>query len=302
MSITIEICADAASLAGRGAELVSAAAQSAAVARGVFAVALSGGSTPRGLYEMLARRGTGARVPWRRVHVYWGDERCVPPDHPDSNYGMARTALLSRVEIPEENVHRMRGEDGPQDAARAYEDELRRPPLGAGAPAAGAGGETPGAGAAARRRPAVAARGAARPAATVPGAAARGASSDGRGALPVLDVVLLGLGTDGHTASLFPHAEAVTETERLCVPSTAPDGSQRLTLTFPVINNARRVIFLVSGAGKAGMIAEVLEGLRIPDAIPAQKVEPQLGDIVWLLDEAAAGGLGEQVRAAAHRV
>ncbi len=299
MSITIEICADAASLAGRAAELVSAAAQSAAVARGVFAVALSGGSTPRGLYEMLARRGTGARVPWRRVHVYWGDERCVPPDHPESNYGMAHAALLSRVEIPEENVHRMRGEDEPEVAARAYEDELRRPPLGAGGPADGVDGE---AAAAPRRRPAVAARGAARPAATVPGAATRGASSDGRGALPVLDVVLLGLGTDGHTASLFPHAEAVTETERLCVPSAAPDGSQRLTLTFPVINNARRVIFLVSGAGKAGMIAEVLEGLRIPDAIPAQKVEPQLGDILWLLDEAAAGDLGEQVRAAAHRV
>jgi len=299
MSLTIEICADAAALAGRGSELVSAAAQSAAAARGVSALALSGGSTPRGLYEMLARRGTGARVPWRRVHVYWSDERCVPPDHPDSNYGMARAALLSRVDIPEENVHRMRGEDEPEAAARAYEDELRRPPLGSGAPAAGADGETAGV---PRRRPAVVARGAARPVATVPGAAAQGASPDGRGRLPVLDVVLLGLGTDGHTASLFPHAEAVTETARLCVPSTTPDGSPRLTLTFPVINNARRVIFLGSGAAKAGMIAEVLEGLRIPDAIPAQKVEPQLGDVVWLLDEAAAGELGEQVRAAAHRV
>jgi len=302
--MAIEICADAQAVARRGAELVSAAAQAAAVARGVFALALSGGETPRGLHGSLAGRGAGARMPWRRVHLYWGDERCVPPDHPDSNYGMAAAALLRHVDVPPENVHRMHGEDEPAAAAAAYEAELTAPPLGAGgrpAGAAAAGGAAPQAGGGSPRRSAVASPGAPRPAMTVPGAHARPAG-EGLGALPVLDIVLLGLGADGHTASLFPHADALNEAERLCVPTTAPDGSARLTLTFPVINNARRAIFVVSGEAKAGMVAEVLEGLRLPDVIPAQAVAPQLGDVLWLLDEAAAGKLGEQARAAARRV
>jgi 6-phosphogluconolactonase len=170
-----------------------------------------------------------------------------------------------------------------------------------------------------RHRAVVAPRRAPRPASTLPGAfppggqaaavpealapvAGPSAPAPGpAGHLPVLDLVLLGLGADGHTASLFPHTPALDEVERLCVPNTAPDGSRRLTLTFPVINSARRVILLVCGEGKAGMVAEILEGLRMPTALPAQRVDPHLGELLWLLDEAAAGELGPAALGSAHR-
>jgi 6-phosphogluconolactonase/glucosamine-6-phosphate isomerase/deaminase len=346
MAVTIEIVPDTAALANRGADLFVSAAQSAAAARGVFAAALSGGSTPRGLYETLARRYAGLRMPWPRVQLYWGDERCVPPDHPDSNYGMARAALIARVALPPENVHRMRGESEPAAAARAYEAVLRSPPLGPGIAAAfGATGASrdgtpgpsstapagpprrtavvaprsspraastlPGAGAAADTRPAAGSpapvAAAADPGSGIPGSTGPGATGPGLAAPaatsrpPVFDMVLLGLGGDGHTASLFPHTPAIDDVDRLCVPNTAPDGSPRLTLTFPVINAARRVVFIVSGAGKAGMVAEVVEGLRVPAAIPAQRVDPRLGELVWLLDEEAASELSPPTLAAARR-
>jgi len=249
MAVTIEIVRDPVALAGRGADLFVSAAQSAVAARGAFYVALSGGNTPRGMYEVLAHKHAGMRMPWPRVHLYWGDERCVPPDHPDSNYGAARAALIGHVPVPPENVHRMRGEEEPDAAARAYEAELRRLPL-------------------------------------VP---------------PVFDLVLLGLGGDGHTASLFPRTAALDERERFCVPNTAPDGSPRLTMTYPVFVAARKVVFLVGGGGKAGVVAGVLEGERRPADLPAQRVDPRSGELVWLLDEAAASGLAPATLAAAHR-
>ena len=189
-------------------------------------------------------------MPWRHVQLYWGDERCVPPDDPASNYGVARETFIRHVPIPDENVHRARGEDEPAAAALAYEKELRA--------------------LAALERP--------------------------KSEVPVFDLVLLGLGEDGHTASLFPHSAALDVEERFCVPSEAPDGSARLTITYPVLNAARRVWFLVSGATKAGMVAEVLEGLRVPEAVPAQGVMPVPGTITWLLDEAAAAELSPNVR------
>jgi 6-phosphogluconolactonase len=334
MGVTIEIVPDAAALAKRGADLFASAAHSAAAARGAFAAALSGGSTPRGLYESLAGRYAGMRMPWPRVHLYWGDERCVPSDHADSNYGMVRAALIARVTVPAENVHRMRGEDDPAAAARAYEAELRAPPLGPGiAPPRCSADVLAESGAAAGRpvpasqRPrgkAVTPHGAWRPASTLPGAwppASRPLSAgppagaagpepppergqtDPRtaGPLPVLDLVLLGLGDDGHTASLFPHSPALDEVSRLCVPNAAPDGATRLTLTFPVINASRRVVFLVYGEAKAGMVAEIMEGVRRPPALPAQRVNPSLGDVLWLLDGAAASGLSPAALAAARR-
>ncbi len=249
--MSIEILGDGEALALRAADVFALAAQEAAAARGRFAVALSGGETPRALYRSLARQQFSQKIPWRRVHLYWGDERCVPPDDAQSNYAMARDTFIKHVPVPAENVHRMRGEDPPEEAAQAYDSELRK------------------------------LAGLARP----------------RVDVPVFDLVLLGLGQDGHTASLFPHSDALTVEDRLAVATQAPDGSPRLTVTAPVINAARRVWFLVSGAAKAGMVAEVIEGLRIPRAVPAQGVAPVHGALTWFLDEAAAAELSPEARA-----
>jgi 6-phosphogluconolactonase len=240
--VAVEILPDAETLALRAADLFAMAAQEAAAARGRFAAALSGGETPRALYRLLARQQYAQKVPWRRVRLYWGDERCVPPDDPASNYGMAREAFIRHVPLGPDQVHRLHGEDDPEAAARFYDEELRRLAAAAKPPAD----------------------------------------------LPVFDLVLLGLGRDGHTASLFPHSPALEEEDRLCVATAAPDGSPRLTVTRPVINAARRVLFLVSGEDKAGMVAEVFGGFRVPDAVPAQAVRPDRGTLTWLLDRAAA--------------
>jgi len=241
--VKIEVLTTAEAVAERGAKLFSLAAQESSAARGSFTVALSGGSTPQALFEQLARQTVSSKIPWRRVHLYWVDERCVAPEHSSSNYGLARDGFIDKVPIAPENVHRMHGEDEPEQAARDYEAEILRPP--------------------------------ARP---------RAHSID----VPVFDLVLLGLGTDGHTASLFPHTAAVTEQERLVVVNEANGTGPRLTMTLPVINAARRVFFMVTGASKSGMVAEVLEGLRIPLAVPAQGVLPSAGLLTWLLDRPAA--------------
>jgi 6-phosphogluconolactonase len=248
--MSIEILADADTLALRAADLFALAAQEAAAARGRFAVALSGGDTPRALYRLLARQQFSQKVPWRHVQLYWGDERCVPPDDAASNYGMAHEAFIRHVPVPADNVHPVSCAQDAATAAQAYEGTLRD--------------------LAALERP----------------------HSD----VPVFDLVLLGLGADGHIASLFPHGDALGVTERWAAPSEAPDGTPRVTITYPVINAARHVWFLVSGAQKAGMVAEVLEGLRAPEAVPAQGVAPATGRLAWLLDAAAAAQLSAAVR------
>lgn len=244
--MAIEVLPNADAVAARGADLFAFAAQEAAAARGAFGAALSGGETPRALYRLLARQTFAQKIPWRRVHLYWGDERCVPPDDPRSNYGMAHEAFIRHVPIAADNVHRMRGELDPEQEARDYEELLLAPPLRTAHAAA---------------------------------------------AWPVFDLILLGLGNDGHTASLFPHSPALEVADRMVVPSSGEDTGPRLTITAPVINAARRVVFLVTGAAKAGMVAEVFEGLHIPGAIPAQLVAPDKGKLTWLLDEAAAADL-----------
>jgi len=249
--LSIEVMKDGEALALRVADVFALAAQEASAARGRFAVALSGGETPLALYKLLARQQFQQKIPWRRAQLYWGDERCVPPGDPQSNYGMAHDAFIRHVPIAPENVHRMRGEDLPEEAAHEYDADLRR--------------------LADQMRPRV--------------------------DVPVFDLVLLGLGGDGHTASLFPHSDALAVEEQFCVATTAPDGSPRLTITAPVINAARRVWFLVSGAAKAGMVAEVLEGLKVPTAVPAQGVAPAHGSLTWFLDEAAAADLSPGARA-----
>ena len=219
-------------------------ARAAIAASGRFTLALSGGSTPRAAYSRLVTLDSGlATGDWRLVHVVFGDERSVPPDDPRSNYRMAKEALLDRVPIPPNQVHRIRGEDDPHQAAADYERELR--------------------------------------------AMCHPERSEGS-----LDLVLLGLGEDGHTASLFPGQRSVHETDRWVLAVLAPDGELwRVTLTPPIINAARNVTFVVSGAGKAASLRQVLEGPFTPDLLPAQAIHPAHGRLTWMADEAATRGL-----------
>ncbi len=233
----IEIFPTPETLADAVAQHIADCAGAAISASGRFILVLSGGSTPRVAYSRLATRDSRlVPVDWQRVHVLWGDERCVPPDDPRSNYRMAKEALLDRVPIPAENVHRIRGEEEPEWAAAEYETELR---------------------ALLSRHP--------------PG------------------LVLLGLGEDGHTASLFPGQAAVHETGRWVMAVPAPDGTLwRITLTPPLLNQARNVSFVVSGASKAARLKQVLEGPLTPDALPAQAIRPPPGRLTWMVDQAAA--------------
>lgn len=201
--------------------------------RGQFTLALSGGTTPRLLYMRMAEE---PRFDWQRTHLFWSDERCVPPDDPQSNYRLAHEALLSKIAIPTGHVHRMKGELLPAQGADEYEADLK----------AFFGEE--------RAR---------------------------------FDLILLGLGDDGHTASLFPGTAALKEEDRRVVANYVPRlDSWRLTLTYPLLNAARRVAFLVSGAGKRQILDDVLEGVYVPDLLPAQGVEPADGALVWFIHPA----------------
>jgi len=209
--------------------------------RGRFAVALAGGSTPRAAYTLLASESFASRVDWSRVLFFWGDERCVPPDHPESNYRMAHEALLDHVPVPGQNVFRVLGEEEPVQAADTYEGELR----------------------------------------TLFG-----------GSIPRFDLVMLGMGGDGHTASLFPGTAAVHEAVRWVMAHRVEKlDAWRVTFTPVILNAAANVLFAVSGAGKAHRLREVLEGPHRPDVLPAQVVKPSAGRLVWMVDEAAAAEL-----------
>jgi 6-phosphogluconolactonase len=204
--------------------------------RGRFAVALAGGSTPKATYEVLARDYAN-ELDWSRVHVFFGDERTVPPDHEDSNYRMAYETLLSHV--PVGSVHRMRGELPPDEAAAAYEEELR--------------------------------------------------AFFGQVDIPGLDLILCGLGEDGHTLSLFPETAALDVNDRWVVANPVLKlGTTRLTLTIPVLNVSRVVTFVVAKESKAEALKEVLEGDADPRAYPAKLVRPESRDLTWMVDRAAA--------------
>jgi 6-phosphogluconolactonase len=232
----LEVLPSATALADAVAGRFIAVAGDAIDSRGQFVVALSGGSTPRDTYRRLGSEALVSRVMWSRVQVLWGDERCVPPHHAESNYRMARETLLDRVPIPVANVHRIHGEDDPVAAARVYEATLR--------------------------------------------------------ALLRIDLVLLGLGEDGHTASLFPGSAAVHEQTRWVMAARADATSMwRITLTPAVINAAAEVLFLVSGSAKAGILRRVLEGPRRPQELPAQAIAPANGRVRWCVDAAAAADL-----------
>lgn len=237
----VYVCPDSAELARLAARRFVDWAWQSIAKDGNFNVALSGGSTPRELYRVLATPEFRAQVDWPRVHLFWGDERAVPPESPESNYGMARRELLLRVPIPSSNVHRMEAEDpNIGRAAHNYEATLRKfLPL------------------------------------------------DDRG-FPCFHLIFLGLGSDGHTASLFPGSKLLRETSRwVSTPLVPKLGARRMTLTLPVIEAARRLVFLVAGAEKSSILYEVLCERRDPP-LPAQMVKPREGERLFIVDEAAA--------------
>lgn len=221
------------------ADLFVTTGRAAISERGSFAVSLAGGTTPKAAYTLLGTPPYATSLDWRKVQIFFGDERCVPPDDAQSNYKMAREAFLDAVRIPDGNVHRMRGEDDPVDAAAAYGDELTRV----------------------------------------------------LGEQPRFDMIMLGMGPDGHTASLFPGTDPAEDEQMLVRAVYAPSQSQwRITLTPRVLNAARLVVFSVEGAAKAAMLARVRNGEYAPSRTPSQIVAPHSGRLVWLVDKAAAGG------------
>ena len=241
----LHICDNGQELATEAADLCIWLGKQAIHERGRFRVALAGGSTPRSLYNVLAQPGSAKQLDWSKAELFFGDERCVPPDHPDSNFRMADETLLRPLGIGQGRIFRMQGETAdPEQAARDYDATLRRQ-----------FGVTP-------------------------------------PARPSFDLILLGLGEDGHTASLFPGTNALQEKAGLVATSRSPQGiAQRLTLTIPIVNQARTVVFLVSGGSKASVVRQVLEGPQPGGLFPAQLIRPEQGRLIWLLDRAAAAEL-----------
>ncbi len=232
----IKVVPDAKALTEEAARrIVAAAEEKLADNNHFFSLVLSGGSTPKTLYELLASEPYRSQLNWSKIEIYFGDERCVAPDHKDSNYLMAYNAMLSKLPLPEPNIHRMRGEIPPEQAAIEY-GQLLKDKFQDGGP----------------------------------------------------DMVLLGMGDDGHTASLFPGTAALDETHHRCVANYVEKlKTWRVTMTYPFLNKAATVMMLISGVGKAQRLEEVLEGPRDPKRLPIQGIQPA-GKLVWLLDAPAA--------------
>lgn len=240
----IRVYPDLESLSQAAATLLVEQASRAVAVRGRFSVALSGGATPRRTYELLAAPPFKDQAPWHRMHIFWGDERCVPLDDPRSNARMAKDAWLDHVPIPESQIHFLNCAQAPAEAARQYETLLQQ--FFAGRP-------------------------------------------------PRLDLVLLGLGDNGHTASLFPGTPVLKESERwVAEVYVAEQDLYRVTLTAPFINQAGLVAFLVAGEAKAGVLREVIHGPRNPEHLPAQLIQPEAGEILWLTDLKAAARVQDE--------
>jgi 6-phosphogluconolactonase len=243
VEVTLNISATSAEITRAAADLFAQAANDAITSRGVARIAISGGSTPKNMFELLAAEYAD-KIPWDKLQLFWVDERCVGPADPDSNYGMTKAALLSKVSLPEANVHRMEGELDPEEAASRYESEIRNTFKLEGAQT------------------------------------------------PTFDLLLLGLGPDGHTASLFPHTEGLNELARICIANHVPQkDTWRMTLTWPVITQGRQVAFLIEGESKAEMVGTVFTGPYDPETYPAQLIRPASGKLLLMLDAAAAAQL-----------
>lgn len=248
VTVTYKIWPSPAEVAGVAAEMFASVVATAATARGLARVAISGGSTPKAMFALLADQTKPyfAHVPWNKVQLFWVDERCVPPDDKDSNYRMTKEAMLAHVPLSESQVFRMEGELDPEVAASRYEAAIRTAFRLEGA-------ET-----------------------------------------PTFDLVLLGMGDDGHTASLFPHTEALNEMARIVVANHVPQkDTWRISLTWPVINRGREIAFLIEGGAKAQVLHDVLLGAYDPESKPSQLIRPASGQLTMLLDSAAAARLPE---------
>ncbi|MGI4829674.1 MAG: 6-phosphogluconolactonase [Janthinobacterium lividum] len=246
ITVTYQIWPNAEELALASARLFASKVQESVGKRGLARVALSGGSTPQAMFKLLAdpAHPFANTIPWDKIQLFWVDERCVPPDNPESNYGICKKLLLDEVAIPPANVHRMEGELDPEEAASRYESTLRNT------------------------------------------LKLEGAES------PAFDLLLLGMGDDGHTASLFPHTEALNEIGRLCVANHVPQkDTWRISLTFPVINQASEVAFQLAGAAKTDVVAEVFTGPRDIERLPSQLIRPTTGRLLVQMDEIAAAKL-----------
>ncbi|XLS29150.1 6-phosphogluconolactonase [Flavobacteriaceae bacterium M23B6Z8] len=202
-------------------------------------IALSGGSTPKVIFDVLAENFAN-KINWTKVHLYWGDERCVPPGHEQSNYKMTVDHLLSKIEIPSQNIHRIQGESDPAEEAKRYSSLLRE-------------------------------------------------KLPEKNDIPAFDLIILGMGDDGHTASIFPHEIELWRSDKLCEVATHPDsGQKRITITGKVIDNANIVAFLVTGASKAEKVKSILQREKGYQQYPASLVAPASGSVYWFLDEKAA--------------
>lgn len=238
--LSLHIHKDPAAMAERAAHLFAAECEDAIDERGIFRVAISGGHTPVPLFRLLTKRGWADSLPWDKISIFWVDERCVGPENPESNYGVARKELLAHV--PATRFYRMRGDREPERAAADYE-ALIRDEFGIS-----------------------------------------------ERELPRFDLMLLGMGPDGHTASLFPGSPALAEKNRLVTEVYVPEKQEeRITLTLPVINNSRCCMFLVSGPEKRAALGNALNLLSEP-VLPAQRVRPAAGDLIWIVDREAATG------------
>lgn len=245
----ILVCPDAETVAVEAAKMFVRHADESIRGRGRFTIALSGGSTPKRLFEILATSDYQRRVQWDRVHLFWGDERYVPSDHADSNFRMTMETLLSQVPIPPANVHRIRTELSPAEAvATNYESEIAH--------------------------------------------FFAGFSPMSPDRFPSFDLIFLGLGTNAHTASLFPNSHALQESSHLVVAEFISEVNMwRITMTAPLLNTGRTIVFLVCGQNKAHVVRDVLFGDYDPERKPAQLIQPARGQLTWLIDIAAAAEL-----------
>jgi len=214
---------------------------------GLCNIALSGGNTPHDIYSLLAKNSYRNRVDWNCVHLFWGDERMVPPDHPDSNFGMVQQALLAHITMPEDNVHRIRGEIAPEQASAEYTKLLR---------------------------------------------------DHFREDLPHFDLILLGIGEDGHTASLFPGTDALVEYNQPVTAVFVPKfNTWRVTMTLPVLNAAGEIVFLASGSSKSNIAQRILSVEQPTKDLPATLVNPENGMVHWMLDSDAAALINKNAKA-----
>lgn len=240
----IQVLSDLEAISHQAASVFADISRSSVAKKGRFAVALSGGSTPRRFYSLLGSDPYRREIQWRHIHLFWADERCVPKEDEESNFGFAYELFLSKISIPASNIHRVKGEEGPEQGAKDYENDLRK--------------------------------------------------FFGMSGIPVFDLIVLGMGEDGHTASLFPGSKLLRETERLAVPVYVKRPKiDRVTLTLPVLNNAAQILFLVSGPSKAKTVHQVFGKNEKKKRFPAALIKLSHGITVWLIDREAARNLKE---------